>query len=495
MTQQAVTRTLRIGRAAASRRYAVVAVAICLSLYLRPPMEVTAAVNLVAAYNFDEGSGTVLIDRSGNGNQGTLINGPVWSTGKYGGALTFDGANYIVTINDANSLHLTSAMTLEAWVKSTTTSSGWRTVVLKEIPGDLVYALYGNSGTNQPSVQITTTTTADTRGTTQLPVNTWVHMAATYDGATLKLYLNGALVSSKAASGSLRASTNPLRIGGNLIWGEYFNGQIDDVRIYNGVLTQAQIQTDSNTPVAPSVADTTPPTVSLTAPVNGSQVSGTSVTVSAAASDNVGVASVQFQLDGLNLGAEDTASPYSLQWDSTRTANGSHTITALARDAAGNQAASSPFSVTVSNVPDSTAPTVALPAPADGSTVSGTVAVNATASDDVGVVGVQFLLDGDPLGAEDTTSPYSLNWNTNTTTNGPHVLSAIARDGAGNTANAANVSVNVDDGSAGLTFDDEFNGTTLDTNKWFVMNRQGMSLRLLKFSGGSVDDYAICRSS
>ena len=122
--------------AAGSRRCAIIGVAICLSLYLRLPMEVSAAGNLVAAYNFNEGSGTVLNDLSGNGNQGTLVNGPVWSTGKYGGALTFDGANDLVTINDATSLHLTNVMTLEAWVRSTTTSSGWRSVVLKEIPGN-----------------------------------------------------------------------------------------------------------------------------------------------------------------------------------------------------------------------------------------------------------------------------------------------------------------------------------------------------------------------
>ena len=458
---------------AGSRRYAIVAVAVCLALYLRPPTAVDAAINLVAAYSFDAGSGTVLTDLSGNGNHGTLVNGPVWSTGKYGGALTFDGVNDIVTINDSSSLHLTSAMTLEAWVRSTTSSSGWRSVLLKEIPGELSYALYGNTGTNRPSVQITANTSVDTRGTAQLPANTWVHMAGTYDGATLKLYINGALVSSNAASGTLRASTNPLRIGGNLVWGEYFIGQIDDVRIYNGVLTQAQIQTDLNTPVVASIPDTTAPAVSLTAPANGSLVAGSSVTVSATASDNVAVAGVQFQLDGLNLNAEDTAGPYSVQWDTTRSSNGSHTITAVARDAAGNQTTSDPFSVTVDNIPDTTPPSVALSSPADGSTVSTTIAVNATASDDVGVAGVQFLLDGDPLGTEDATFPYSVNWNTNTTTNGPHVLSAIARDAAGNTANAANVSVNVDNGSAGLTFDDEFNGTTLDTSKWFEMNRHG----------------------
>ena len=73
----------------------------------------------------------------------------------------------------------------------------------------------------------------------------------------------------------------------------------------------------------------------MTAPAAGSTVGGT-VAVSASASDNVGVVGVQFRLDGANLGAEDTAAPYSVSWNTTTVANGSHTLTAVARDAAGN---------------------------------------------------------------------------------------------------------------------------------------------------------------
>src|SRR5438445_543788 len=99
---------------------------------------------------------------------------------------------------------------------------------------------------------------------------------------------------------------------------------------------------------APS-PDATPPTVGMTAPANNETVSSTSVTVSANASDNVGVAGVQFRLDGASLGSEITTAPYRLSWDTTATANGPHTLTALARDAAGNQAAASPVSVLVNN--------------------------------------------------------------------------------------------------------------------------------------------------
>jgi hypothetical protein len=94
--------------------------------------------------------------------------------------------------------------------------------------------------------------------------------------------------------------------------------------------------------------DTTPPSVSITAPANGATVAGT-ILVKAGASDNRGVAGVQFQLDGANAGAEDTSAPYEISWDTTTTPNGSHTITAVARDAAGNRATSAPVTVTVAN--------------------------------------------------------------------------------------------------------------------------------------------------
>ena len=94
--------------------------------------------------------------------------------------------------------------------------------------------------------------TSETYGTSALAANTWSYLAATYDGATLRLYVNGAEVSSQAQTGNIATSTNPLQIGGDSIYGQYFQGLIDDVRIYNTALTQSQIQTDMNTPVTSS---------------------------------------------------------------------------------------------------------------------------------------------------------------------------------------------------------------------------------------------------
>jgi len=192
-----------------------------------------------------------------------------------------------------------------------------------------------------------------------------------------------------------------------------------------------------------SGSDATPPTVSMTAPANGATISGTTVTVSATANDNVGVTSVQFLLDGAPLGAPDTVSPYSIVWNSTGSANGAHTLSARASDAANNTATATNISVTVSNL-DTTPPTVSMTAPANGVTVSGTtVTVSATANDNVGVTSVQFLLDGAPLGAPNTLSPYSIVWNSTGAADGLHTLSARASDAANNTATATNISVTV----------------------------------------------------
>jgi len=209
-------------------------------------------------------------------------------------------------------------------------------------------------------------------------------------------------------------------------------------QVQNGI----QAWADSMGVVAP-VPDTTAPTVAITAPSNGATVSGT-VNVSVVANDDVGVFAVQLLVDNVTVGSEDTTAPYSFSLNTVSLTNGVHAITARARDAAGNTTTSAVVNITVSNAaPDLTAPTVSVTAPAANSTVSGTVNVTANASDNTGVVGVQFLLNGVALGAEDTTAPYSTSWNTTGLTNGNYILSARARDGAGNMTTSSGVTVTV----------------------------------------------------
>ena len=187
--------------------------------------------------------------------------------------------------------------------------------------------------------------------------------------------------------------------------------------------------------------DTTPPTVSLTAPANGATVSGT-ITVTANAADSVGVVGVQFLVDGNNLGAEDTTSPYSVSWDTSTATNGAHVLTARARDAANNSTTSAARNVTVA-APDTAAPSVVITSPANNAQVVDIVSVTADASDNVGVAGVQFLVDGVNSGVEDTTAPYVLAWDSRGVSNGAHALTARARDAAGNTRLSTAVTVNV----------------------------------------------------
>jgi concanavalin A-like lectin/glucanase superfamily protein/Big-like domain-containing protein len=119
-------------------------------------------------------------------------------------------------------------------------------------------------------------------------------------------------------------------------------------------------------------SDATPPTVAITAPLLGAIVSGTA-TVSAEASDNVGVVGVQFKLDGANLGAEDTVAPYSIAWNTATASNGLHILTAVARDAAGNTATTLAVSVTVSNLLDTTPPVISSVASSSVSTTGATI--------------------------------------------------------------------------------------------------------------------------
>jgi hypothetical protein len=174
----------------------------------------------------------------------------------FGNALSFDGVNDWVTVADANALDFTTAMTLEAWVFPTASGAGsWRNVLIKERANGEVYNLYSNTSSNVPEVYVVRATQAGTplatSGTAAVPLNAWTHLAATHNGTMVRLYVNGVQVGTRAVSGALLTSTGALRIGGNSLWGEFFQGRIDEVRIYNRALSAAEVQTDMNTPVQP----------------------------------------------------------------------------------------------------------------------------------------------------------------------------------------------------------------------------------------------------
>jgi hypothetical protein len=188
--------------------------------------------------------------------------------------------------------------------------------------------------------------------------------------------------------------------------------------------------------------DTIPPTAAINFPANGEYVRGT-ITVLGTALDNYRVASAQFKLDGLNLGSGGWEVPdlpppnVSVNWNTTASLNGSHVLTLAVKDATGLSTTSVPVTVIVDNYP----PTVTITEPEDGKKVAGKVTVVTDASDNTGVAGVQFYVDGDSLGEEVTSSPFSIEWDTSKLRNNDYTLTAVARDAAGNTTTSNSVTV------------------------------------------------------
>lgn len=211
-------------------------------------------------------------------------------------------------------------------------------------------------------------------------------------------------------------------------------------------------------------ADNQAPSVSLSAPATGTV--GTPVALSATASDSDGsVTGVEF-LEGSNELGSDATSPYTLNW--TPSAAGSYTLRARATDDAG--ATTTSAAVTIDVAPagggDTQAPAIDLTAPANLATgLTGTLTVSAHATDNVGVAGVQFQIDGMALGSEDTAAPFQVNLDTTAHARGQHVIRARARDAAGNVSAWASATVRFDNAGANLP-----QGFTLATHAGSLSN-------------------------
>lgn len=306
---------------------------------------------LVGYWNFNEGTGSSAFDSSGNSNTGTLTNNPTWTTGKLGGALQFDGVDDKVVVGDVSSLDLSgNALTLSAWIYTDGTDTKQFPYIMGKVNTNNNYVMYLSNTAMSATMGLNTGALTNC-AKTSFAHNQWNLVTTTYDGANISIYVNGALKGTCAKTGNIVPNNDPFIIGdkGNGSNNPNpFKGKIDDVRVYNTALSASEVLALYNE-VPADGGDTTPPAVSLTAPSASATISNTT-TVSATASDNIAVARVQFKLDGVNIGAEDTSSPYSISWDTTTTTNGVHLLTAVAHDSAGNSAVSASVSVTVNNI-------------------------------------------------------------------------------------------------------------------------------------------------
>ncbi len=227
------------------------------------------ATGLAAAYGMNEGSGTTVTDASGNGDTGTL-NGATWTTsGKYGKALSFNGTSSYVNLGNPATLKLTGSMTLEAWVLATGNPADDGQIIAKS---DSYSPLVGwqfkttpDTGKRTFGIGVSANGSSITQrySKTVLALNTWYHVAGVYNASaqTLDIYVNGVLddgVLSGTVPG-VQFDPNTSVTLGKRSGGFYFKGTIDEVRVYNRALTQAQIQSDMNSAVgSSSIPDTTP---------------------------------------------------------------------------------------------------------------------------------------------------------------------------------------------------------------------------------------------
>jgi len=197
--------------------------------------------DLVAYWKFDEGTGITASDSSGNGNHGTLVNGPQWSTGIAGKALYFNGSNNNVLVPDSNSLDLTGPYTLSAWVNPATPFADFRSILVKNYRYYLYSSVVGYCGDGTPLGGFSGVDNNIVCDSISIPANTWTNISLAYDGLTLTLYRNGVSVASSTASEQISPTPGTLQIGASE-YGEFFKGLIDEVRVYNRALTSSEIQ-------------------------------------------------------------------------------------------------------------------------------------------------------------------------------------------------------------------------------------------------------------
>tara|TARA_B100002019_G_scaffold274328_1_gene271166 strand:- start:2374 stop:3045 length:672 start_codon:yes stop_codon:yes gene_type:complete len=190
---------------------------------------------LVGWWKFDEGSGTVAYDSSGNGHHGNLTNGPTWTVGQIGGALSFDGVNDHVRIG--NVLNNITDLSFSLWFKPASIPTHHGYMVFKQHTYALTLASSGGvhlnfgNGSDWGNVNL---------GTSALELNKWYNVTATRESGVMKAFIDINLLANKSYNTSSGSNVSALCVGGN--GANSFNGLIDDVRIYDRALSAAEVQ-------------------------------------------------------------------------------------------------------------------------------------------------------------------------------------------------------------------------------------------------------------
>jgi hypothetical protein len=215
---------------------------VCFCLVLGLALTSAVQADLVGWWRLDEGSGTTAYDSSGNGNDGTILGNPQWVPGKVGGALDFDGDGDYVNCGNDPIFDITEEITLAVWVNANDNNNGENNCWLGK--GDNAYAIKHQTG-NYLEFFIFDGAWHSTNYSTDITSlnGDWHHMAGTYDGSELKFYLDGELAANLVYSSTIGTAAHNVTIGENSqATGRYFDGMLDDPRIYNEALSQDDIQ-------------------------------------------------------------------------------------------------------------------------------------------------------------------------------------------------------------------------------------------------------------
>jgi hypothetical protein len=194
----------------------------------------------------DDGIVETAADSSGNGRFGVLCNGPIWrpGDGKIGGAMKFDGADDYIEVRDESSFDITSRITVSAWIKVNAFTKSYQAIVTK---GNNAWRIQRWSNTNYIEFACTGLSHnpyGSVLGDISVNDGQWHHVAGVYDGSRIYLYVDGILNASTASSGTINTNNFKVLLGENAQErNRYWNGLIDDVRVYNRDLSAAEIGT------------------------------------------------------------------------------------------------------------------------------------------------------------------------------------------------------------------------------------------------------------
>lgn len=317
---------------------------------------------------FEERAGTTIVDSSPKATPGSYLSSPLWAKGKFGSGLFFPGSGQYASFPTSHAGASVGTVSVSLWFKPSigaytvnrglvcvpangpTKSSFCTTIQRTSVGGKLGFGVGNAAGT-----YITAYSDAVFNSTG------WVHLAGVYDGSKLNLYVNGVLQKDQPAlSGMTANALQPVLLNYSNVYGDRgtFAGIMDDVRVYDRALSPSEVAAlyalpDTDTPFVEDLSD-----IWIASPDSAAIVAGTTTPISAQVDDGDPMMSMQFYLDGAPLGAADSFAPFSVVWDTMKTTNGLHTLTATGVLPSGALTTAPAVVVEVKNIPDSVAPSV-----------------------------------------------------------------------------------------------------------------------------------------